>query len=256
MIAHLLFWSWYSVGAVLLIFFRVPDALKFSNGLFLVFYGLYALYLLSKGSADAELNRETAARKRVSLALAAAGIWLGGMAVEWLGVHTGWPFGIYEYTDLLGMPVFGVPVTMGFAWMAVVCSGALLGKYDPGVQGRLRRALATGSWTVLLDLCLDPVAFERKFWFWQSSGGFYGVPVNNYFSWFVIGGLLSVLLPDLSFDRKAARQGTFLYQMILLLFGILALKAGLIGSFAAALLGIILAEGSLRYANRNQVQTV
>ncbi|MED5020766.1 carotenoid biosynthesis protein [Paenibacillus chibensis] len=255
MIPHIVFWFWYAAGAILLIFFGVPDALKFSNGLFLVFYGLYALYLASQAVFRTASPR-TFRSKRLHLWVAGIGIGLGGMAIEWLGVHSGWPFGTYGYTDILGVPVYGVPITMGFAWIAVVCNGALIGRYSPGIRGRLLRALSTGGWTVMIDLCLDPVAYNRRFWFWESSGGFYGVPWNNYISWFLIAALLSMLVPDLALDRRTARQGAFLLQMILLLFGILALQAGLQGSFAAALAGIILAEVRLRHADRRQIQAI
>ncbi|GAF10167.1 hypothetical protein [Paenibacillus pini] len=48
MIVHLIFWIWYSIGAVLLLFFGVPESLNFSNGLFLVFYGYMRCYLVER----------------------------------------------------------------------------------------------------------------------------------------------------------------------------------------------------------------
>ncbi|GAF10168.1 carotenoid biosynthesis protein [Paenibacillus pini] len=188
--------------------------------------------------------------------VAAAGIWLGGMGVEWIGVHSGWPFGVYHYSDILGFGVYEVPVTMGFAWIAVVCNAVLIGKNSSDWQGRLIRALKVGFWTVVLDLCLDPVAFDRNFWAWEGEGGFYGVPLDNYISWFIIGALLSLLLPNLQNNRRISRQGTFLYQMILLLFGSMGFQGGLTGSGIAAAVGILLAEGSYRYAYRHQIKVV
>ncbi|MDG3045475.1 carotenoid biosynthesis protein [Bacillus sp. B6(2022)] len=31
---------------------------------------------------------------------------------------------------------------------------------------------------MLLDLILDPVAAERKFWVWYDGGGFFGIPLR------------------------------------------------------------------------------
>lgn len=56
-----LFWIWYSIGAVLLSTVELPKVLDFSNGLFLVFYALYALYLVHraeflKGMSDQSVS--------------------------------------------------------------------------------------------------------------------------------------------------------------------------------------------------------
>lgn len=251
---HLLFWIWYSIGFVLLLFVGVPDALSFSNGLFLVFYALYAISLLFDAKLQHSLSDRSVRPVRLGGILFL--IWLGGMGVEWLGIHTGWPFGEYSYSSILGFHLAEVPVTLGFAWIAVVLNAALLDTARQGRYYKLLRALKVGCWIVIMDLVLDPVAFDRNFWSWESEGGFYGVPVTNYISWFVIGGLLSMLLPRISAGQLIVRRAALLYQMILLMFGLMALQSGLTGSFLAAVIGILLAEGSYRYAYRKQVQVV
>ena len=50
----------------------------------------------------------------------ALGIAAGTFAVEWTGVHTGYPFGEYGYNSTLGMMLGGVPWTMGLAWVGVI----------------------------------------------------------------------------------------------------------------------------------------
>ncbi|MDO7906497.1 carotenoid biosynthesis protein [Paenibacillus sp. JX-17] len=249
-----LFWIWYAIGAVLLLTVGVPDMLAFSNGLFLIFYAVYTLSLLYRGEAGFKLS-DWSVRSAVGRSLwpAAAIIWLAGMGVEWIGVHTGWPFGQYGYSSILGIRLFGVPVTLGFAWIAVVGNAVL-------ISGRFGsswiRAICAGAGAVLLDLVLDPAAHARGFWHWGGTGGFYGVPWSNFIAWFVVGALLSLLLPHVPRDRSVQAQGVRLYQLILLLFGLLDLKAGLYGAALIALAGIVIAEGGWQYANRRQVQTV
>jgi uncharacterized membrane protein len=43
-----------------------------------------------------------------------------GLGIEVLGVHTGWPFGVYEYDASLGVQLFGVPLIVPCAWVMMV----------------------------------------------------------------------------------------------------------------------------------------
>lgn len=256
---RVLFWVWYAIGSLLLILFSIPESLQFSSGLFLVFYAIYAVDLSSKGQlfpfmSDQSVIFRNEGRDR-SLWLSAALIWVGGMTVEWVGVHTGRLFGDYEYSSSLGPLIFGVPVTLGFAWIAVVCNAALL-SYDfeqTGPRAVILRAVQVGFWTVLLDLVLDPVAHARNFWAWEDGGGFYHVPWSNFAGWFIVGAAMSLFLPNVHVSRKAARRGTRLYQAILILFGLISLREGLPLCAVIAGIGAALSEGSLRYASSRQI---
>lgn len=256
------FWVWYFIGALLLVLFSIPESLQFSSGLFLIFYAAYAGELVVKSQAGSLMADRSVSSlqelRKPSIWLPGVLIWTGGMAVEWLGVHTGHLFGAYEYSNALGPLFFGVPVTLGFAWIAVVCNAVLLSR-DFGQSGWRflgLRALQVGMWTVLLDLVLDPVAHARGFWTWESGGGFYGVPWSNFAGWLLIGSLLSLLLPNNRISPSAARRGTRLYQAFVILFGLVGLREGLPLCMAIAGLGAALAEGSLRYAGSRQVQKV
>jgi putative membrane protein len=255
-----LFWVWYAIGALLLILFNIPKSLEFSSGLFLILYAGYAVDLIAKGQvrtfmsdwsvnfSDEKINR--------SLRFQSALIWTGGMAVEWIGVHTGLLFGNYEYSAALGPLVYGVPVTLGFAWIAVVCNAALI-SYDfgqTGLRSRGIRAVKVGFWSVLLDLVLDPAAHASNFWHWEDGGGLYSVPWSNFAGWFIVGGLMSLCLPKVQLSLRAARRGTRLYQAILIMFGLIGLREGLVLCAGIAVIGACLAEGSLRYAGSRQVK--
>ncbi|SEU13289.1 carotenoid biosynthesis protein [Paenibacillus sp. NFR01] len=253
------FWGWYAIGALLLIFFSVPKGLQFSNGLFLVLYAVYAGERIFKGYERHFVAVPSAVYsprlRPVRLLVSAALIWTGGMAVEWVGVHTGHLFGSYGYSEILGPLLYGVPVTLGFAWIAVVCNAVLLCR-DFGLSGwrlRLLRAVQVGSWAVLLDLVLDPVAHARGFWTWRDGGGFYGVPVSNFGGWLIAGSLLSLFLPAVRITGRAARHGTRLYQAVILMFGLIGLREGLPLCMVIAVIGTILAEGGLRYARGSQI---
>lgn len=255
MVQHI-YWVWYSIGAVLLLTIGVPDALSFSNGVFLILYALCVIDLIYRNEQENVLSGQSVSRRGQRMWLMAILIWTGGMSVEWIGVHTGWPFGSYSYSYIFGPHLFSVPFTLGFAWIAVVGNAALLSGGGAGFKGKIYRAFKIGTWSLMMDLVLDPVAHDRKFWSWEVTGGFYGVPWTNFISWFVMGGLLSLVIPSLPYNPVLQRKGKMLYQMFILLFGLLAVQAGLYSSAAIAAIGILLAEGRHQYAVRKQVTAV
>ncbi|NUU77002.1 carotenoid biosynthesis protein [Paenibacillus xylanilyticus] len=253
---QVLYWVWYVIGATLMLTIGVPDILSFSNGLFLVFYALCVLDLIYQGRKRTGLSDQSVIWKEPGLWAASAILWLGGMGVEWVGVHTKWPFGEYGYSDFFGIHLFSVPVTLGFAWIAVVGNSALLSGGGSGWPGKLVRAVKTGFWAIVLDLVLDPVAHARGFWQWEAPGGFYGVPWTNYISWFIMGAFLSLFLPAMPADGHSLLRAKWVYQLFILLFGLLALKEDITGSFIIALVGALLAEGSWLSDSRRKIKTV
>lgn len=85
---------------------------------------------------------------------------LFGYFIEFLGVHTGWPFGIYSYDDSLGPDIFDVPIVVPFAWVMMV---------HPALVAARR---VTKKWTFIYggailatwDLFLDPQMVDAGRW--------------------------------------------------------------------------------------------
>jgi bisanhydrobacterioruberin hydratase len=106
-------------------------------------------------------------------------------AVEWIGVHTGVPFGMYRYTHALGVLVCGVPLAIPFAWYATVVNSRYIARALPGDGRRRSRAwtaLLAGVLTVALDLLLEPTAsLVQEYWIWERAVA----PFENYLSWFL-----------------------------------------------------------------------
>ena len=171
--------------------------------------------------------------------------------VEALGVGTGFPFGIYRYTNVL-LPRLpgGVPMAVMFAWVLVVLGayGCLrVGKRRLGVFGALLgAALAT-----LLDLEIEPVAFHiESYWEWLGPGhlNYYGVPIANFVAWFVVAFVLLLLVDTILFrffrpstnasfaSRLTTLMPRLLFSTSLFMFGLVDLTHGYYG---ATLLGIL-----------------
>jgi bisanhydrobacterioruberin hydratase len=113
-----------------------------------------------------------------------AGFALFGFVAEVCGVYTGIPFGSYDYTDTLGWRIFGVPVVMSFAWMALILyvREMLL----PFNLPRLREAALAALLITFIDLVIDPVAVNHlDYWRWENIGVYYNIPLTNFAGWFV-----------------------------------------------------------------------
>ena len=49
----------------------------------------------------------------------------------------------------------------------------------------LDNILLTSLLVTILDLVLDPIAVDEGRWKWQSPGKYYGIPIKNFFGWFL-----------------------------------------------------------------------
>ena len=114
----------------------------------------------------------------------------GGLLVEVLGVHTGFPFGTYRYGGQLGPTAFGVPVVVPLAWGMFAYPAHVVGL-------RLgRRVLAAGVALASWDLFLDPQMVHEGYWTWSHpSPGLNGIPLTNHLAWVLVALLMAACLP-------------------------------------------------------------
>lgn len=112
--------------------------------------------------------------------------------MENIGVLTGFPFGPYHYTDVLGPKLFVVPLLigpgyLGTGYLSWVLANILL------ETDRRRDVLSTFATPLLgtfimvgWDACLDPGSSTiSRIWIWETGGGYFGVPLTNYLGWFL-----------------------------------------------------------------------
>jgi uncharacterized membrane protein len=116
-----------------------------------------------------------------------------GNVFENLGVLTGVPFGRYYFTDVMGPKLLHVPILLGLAYVGMGYLSWTLGHL---ITGNLRSPI-TGSRVVTLplvaafimvawDLSMDPIwSTVEHGWIWLNGGAYFGVPVVNFFGWYV-----------------------------------------------------------------------
>ncbi len=110
---------------------------------------------------------------------------------ESVGVATGWIYGPYHYTSKLGPKFLGlVPLLIPVAWFMMT--------YPSYVIARRIIPLLNNTWVwrVLLasigglvmtawDLAMDPMMVAGGHWVWDTQGGFFGIPIQNYMGWWL-----------------------------------------------------------------------
>jgi uncharacterized membrane protein len=133
------------------------------------------------------------ARTYRSRILVFAALCLGvGTLFESVSLRTGFPFGHYRFTDLMGPKLFDLPILLtlayvGMGYLSWVLGLVILEGQNEPLSGRkivlvpLAASFAMTAW----DLSMDPVwADIDHAWVWQDGGSYYGVPVSNFFGWF------------------------------------------------------------------------
>lgn len=141
------------------------------------------------------------ARSAAGLLVVAGG---GGLLAEAVGVHTGLPFGTYDYAGTLGPEVVGVPAVVPLAWLMMAYPALLGARLLAGHRRLLVPAVA--AWTLTAwDVFLDPQMVDAGHWSWAdptpSLPGVEDVPVTNFAGWLVVALVMCAAL-----DRVVARR--------------------------------------------------
>ena len=113
------------------------------------------------------------------------GLCLGiGFAVENAGVITGFPYGHYHFTHVIGPMLWNVPVLLGMAYVGMGYVSWTLGRLIVGPRLVLL-PLAAAFIMVAWDLSMDHVWSNLVHgWVWERGGSYFGVPFSNFAGWY------------------------------------------------------------------------
>jgi len=110
---------------------------------------------------------------------------------ESLSLRTGFPFGNYHFTALMGPKLFDLPILLalayvGMGYLAWIVASAILGCWNQSPAGKnifllpLVASILMTSW----DVVMDPVWADLDHgWVWHNGGPYFGVPISNYVGW-------------------------------------------------------------------------
>jgi uncharacterized membrane protein len=120
-----------------------------------------------------------------------------GTLAEIVSLRTGFPFGHYYFTDVMGPKIFQLPLLLALAYLGIgyvawILALLILGYADKPIRGSgvfllpLLASLIMLSW----DLSMEPDwATLDHAWIWRDGGAYFGVPVTNFLGWFLVAYL-------------------------------------------------------------------
>lgn len=114
-----------------------------------------------------------------------------GTLFESVSLRTGFPFGHYWFTDLMGPKLFNLPILLALAYVGMgylswVLALMILDCQDEPLSRRnlLLLPLLASFVMTAWDLSMDPVwADIDHAWVWRDGGSYYGVPISNFAGW-------------------------------------------------------------------------
>jgi uncharacterized membrane protein len=110
---------------------------------------------------------------------------------ESASLRTGFPFGHYYFTDVMGPKVFQLPVLLALAYLGVgyvswVLALLILNCMDKPIRGARLLVLPLLASLIMLawDLAMDPIwSTLGRAWIWEEGGSYFGVPFTNFMGW-------------------------------------------------------------------------
>jgi uncharacterized membrane protein len=119
---------------------------------------------------------------------------------EDLGVRTGVTFGAYQYSGLLGPKADLVPIlvlvtyfTAGYVSLSI--ARILIGA-GPRPRGARLLGLALAATFIMVgwDVAMDPQSSVLGgWWIWTKGGAYFGIPLHNFWGWFVLNFVIFVV---------------------------------------------------------------
>lgn len=151
--------------------------------------------------------------------------------MEEIGVRTGWVFGAYHYSDMLGPRLGHVPVLIPLGWFMMiypawmVARALMQGLSTKTPAGIALQALVAAMTMTGWDVVMDPGMSADKNWVWENGGAFYGVPRHNYVGWLVTTFLVYCIAGYIwkATDRTAA-AGRWFPMLPVVVYALFALR--------------------------------
>ena len=123
-------------------------------------------------------------------------LYLLGMGVELVGVHTSLLFGKYHYGNNLGPKIAGVPLLIGVNWMILTfITGSICRRF---IAQKWLVILCSALLMVTLDFFIEVNAPRFDFWYWDIGYP----PLRNFIDWFIIAVIMQTILHNELYTKK------------------------------------------------------
>jgi putative membrane protein len=123
-----------------------------------------------------------------------------GFAAECTSIHTGFPFGWYDHTDVLGVKFAKVPLFIPIGFFAITYFAWMIARPIVGCS-LLWTPVVTALIASAFDFSTDAIgATVHGYWIYRYPTGIFGVPLTNYLGW-----ILTTWAIGLAFGLLASR---------------------------------------------------
>jgi uncharacterized membrane protein len=156
-----------------------------------------------------------------------------GALCESLSLRTGFPFGHYGFTNLMGPKLFQLPLLLVVAYLGIGYCSWVLSLLITGSQNRpfagakvvgvpLLASLIMLTWDLSMEAIWSTV---DRAWIWRDGGFFFGVPFSNFLGWFFTSFLFyqGFALYCRANPRKPAPSSRSYWRAAILCYGVCAL---------------------------------
>jgi uncharacterized membrane protein len=150
---------------------------------------------------------------------------------ESISLRTGFPFGHYWFTDLMGPKISGLPILLALAYVGMgylswVVSLALLGgEKKPLSGGRIVLVPLMASFVLTAwDLSMEAVWADIDHgWVWRDGGSYDGVPISNFLGWLLTAYVFYQLFAFYLRNRETIPARTSHWLLAILFYAVSAL---------------------------------
>lgn len=196
-------------------------------------------FIIALLHASTRLNRS----RMLALLLTA---FVVSLAFESVGVLTGLVYGPYHYTEKLGYRFLGlVPLIIPIAWFMMMYPSFIIADWIIPKTMKIRSiwvAAAGAAAMTAWDVVMDPVMVKVGHWVWEVNGPYFGIPLQNFFGWWLTTFVTFLVFIWLGKPLLADRSDAKFDRMAVVLFSVTALgsilSASTGGLGGAALAGI------------------
>jgi putative membrane protein len=168
---------------------------------------------------------------RIKTAFVFLGLSAGiGSVFETLSLRTGFPFGHYHFTALMGPGILRLPFLLalayvGMGYLAWVLALLIAGRAGEPLSGLrlLTQPLLASFLMVAWDISMEPVwSTVDQAWVWEKGGPFFGVPISNFLGWYLTSYVFYQLFALYLRDRSPQPRGPGHWRLPVLFYALSA----------------------------------
>jgi putative membrane protein len=162
-------------------------------------------------------------------------VFIVSLTFESVGVATGLVYGPYHYTEKLGPRFLGlVPYLIAVAWFMMMYPSYVIADWlTPskwtGWKRTLTLAAIGGLAMTAWDVVMDPIMVAGGHWVWEVDGAFFGIPLQNYWGWWLTVFVTFVLFQLFTKHNTAGTTSLALDKLALTLYTLTAIGQILTG---------------------------